>query len=281
MSQRVGTLYIVATPIGNLEDLSPRAQRVLNEVDLIAAEDTRHSGKLTANFAISTRMVAVHDHNEREQVPRLIESLKAGKSIAFISDAGTPLVSDPGFPLVRAARAAALPVVPIPGPCAAIVALSVAGIPSDRFVFEGFLPAKAGPRRLRLAQLKDEIRTMLFYESPHRILECFADLVAAFGAEREAVIARELTKQFETVRDGTLGELQQWLLGDSEQLRGEIVIVVHGASRTVGQLEQAQGERILRILLADLPVSQAAALAAKISGVKKNELYELALKLKP
>ncbi|KPK69601.1 MAG: hypothetical protein AMJ84_09265 [Acidithiobacillales bacterium SM23_46] len=280
VSQRVGTLYIVATPIGNLEDLTPRAVRVLKEADLIAAENTRHSGKLAAHFGIATRMIAVHDHNEREQVPRLIESLKAGKSIAFISDAGTPLVSDPGFPLVRAARAESLPVVPIPGPCAAIVALSVAGLPSDRFVFEGFPPPKSGPRRQRFAELCEDPRTLVFYESPHRVLECLADMVAVFGAEREAVVARELTKQFETVRGDSLGALEVWLQTDSEQLRGEFVILLHGAERTEQQVAQAEAERVLRILLTELPVSQAAALAAKIAGAKKNELYELALLLK-
>jgi len=279
VSQRVGTLYIVATPIGNLEDLTPRAVRVLKEADLIAAENTRHSGKLAAHFGIATRMIAVHDHNEREQVPRLIESLKAGKSIAFISDAGTPLVSDPGFPLVRAARAESLPVVPIPGPCAAIVALSVAGLPSDRFVFEGFPPPKSC-RRQRFAELCEDPRTLVFYESPHRVLECLADMVAVFGAEREAVVARELTKQFETVRGDSLGALEVWLQTDSEQLRGEFVILLHGAERTEQQVAQAEAERVLRILLTELPVSQAAALAAKIAGAKKNELYELALLLK-
>jgi 16S rRNA (cytidine1402-2'-O)-methyltransferase len=270
----------VATPIGNLEDLTPRAVRVLKEADLIAAEDTRHSGRLTAHFGIATRMLAVHDHNEREQVPRLIESLKAGKSIAFISDAGTPLVSDPGFPLVRAARAEGLPVVPIPGPCAAIVALSVAGLPSDRFVFEGFPPPKLSPRRARFAELREDPRTLIFYESPHRVQECLADMVAIFGAEREAVVARELTKQFETVRGGSLGAIEAWLQADSEQLRGEFVILLHGAERTEQQVAQAEAERVLRILLAELPVSQAAALAAQIAGAKKNELYELALRLK-
>lgn len=280
VSQRVGTLYIVATPIGNLEDLTPRAVRVLKEADLIAAEDTRHSAKLTAHFGIATRMLAVHDHNEREQVPRLIESLKAGKSIAFVSDAGTPLVSDPGFPLVRAARVEGLPVVPIPGPCAAIVALSVAGLPSDRFVFEGFPPPKAGPRRQRFAELREDVRTLIFYESPHRVLECLADMVAVFGAGREAVVARELTKQFETVRGDSLGALETWLQTESEQLRGEFVILLHGAERTEQQVAQAEAERVLRILLVELPVSQAAALAAQIAGAKKNELYELALRLK-
>jgi 16S rRNA (cytidine1402-2'-O)-methyltransferase len=270
----------VATPIGNLEDMTPRAVRVLAAVDLVAAEDTRHSGKLLAHFSIPAKLLAVHEHNEREQLPRLVGLLKEGKSIAFITDAGTPLVSDPGFPLVRAARAAGICVVPVPGACAAIAALSVAGLPSDRFVFEGFLPPKSAARRAALALLREESRTLVFYESPHRILESLADMVEVFGPAREAVLARELTKQFETVRAGTLGELQAWVTGDANQQRGEFVILVHGRSVTADAELDPGVERVLSVLLEELPVSQASALAAKITGVKKNRLYDRALTLK-
>jgi 16S rRNA (cytidine1402-2'-O)-methyltransferase len=280
VSHAPGTLYIVATPIGNLEDVTARALRVLREVDLVAAEDTRHSGRLLAHFGIATGTTALHEHNEREQVPQLIELLKAGKSIAFVSDAGTPLVSDPGFPLVRAARAAGIAVVPVPGPCAAVVALSAAGLPSDRFVFEGFLPPRSAARRARLAELAGETRTLIFYESPHRVLESLADLVAVLGAERAAVVARELTKQFETIRAGTLSELAAWLGAETGQQRGEFTLLVHGSTRAADAALDAEAERVLGVLLAELPVSQAAALAAEITGVKKNRLYERALALK-
>lgn len=274
-----GTLYVVATPIGNLEDMAPRALRVLSEVDLIAAEDTRHSGKLLRHFAVGTKVEAIHEHNERQQVPRLVEFLKAGKSIAFITDAGTPLVSDPGFHLVRAARRAGLRVTPVPGACAAITALSAAGLPSDRFVFEGFPPAKTGARRALFEELRAENRTLIFYESPHRILESLQDMLEIFGAGREAVLARELTKQFETLRSGSLGEIHEWVARDPDQRLGEFVVLIHGAPRPEQQAVDPEAERILKILLDELPVSQAAALAAKITGLKKNRLYESALAL--
>ncbi len=275
-----GTLYVVATPIGNLEDMTPRAVRILTEVDLIAAEDTRHSGKLLSHFSIDTTTEPLHEHNERSQVPRLVEILKAGKSIAFITDAGTPLVSDPGFHLVRAARQAGLTVIPVPGACAAITALSAAGLPSDRFVFEGFPPAKSAARRAVFEKLREEPRTLIFYESPHRILESLHDMTEIFGPEREAVLARELTKQFETVRSGTLTELSEWVNRDPHQQLGEFVILIHGVPRAEQEAMDADAERVLKILLDDLPVSQAAALAAKITGLKKNRLYEYALSLK-
>jgi 16S rRNA (cytidine1402-2'-O)-methyltransferase len=276
----LGVLYMVATPIGNLEDMTPRAARILAEVDLIAAEDTRHSGKLLRHFGIGTKTVAVHEHNEREQVPKLIELLKDSKSIAFITDAGTPLVSDPGYPLVRAAREAGIRVVPVPGACAAIAALSASGIPSDRFVYEGFPPPKSAARRAAFEKLHGEARTLIFYESPHRILECLKDMTEVFGGEREAVLARELTKQFETIRSGTLAELLEWTERDPDQQLGEFVILVHGARRAEQEAMNAEAERILKILLAELPVSQAAALAAQITGLKKNRLYEYALSLR-
>jgi len=277
---KAGTLYVVATPIGNLEDMTPRAIRILSEVDLIAAEDTRHSGKLLKHFGIEAKTEALHEHNERSQVPRLIEILQAGKSIAFITDAGTPLVSDPGFHLVRSARQAGLTVIPVPGACAAIAALSAAGLPSDRFVFEGFPPAKSAARRAVFEKLREEARTLIFYESPHRILESLKEMTEIFGPEREAVLARELTKQFETVRSGTLTELSEWVNRDPHQQLGEFVILIHGVPREEREAVDEEAERVLRILLGELPVSQAAALAAKITGLKKNRLYEYALNLK-
>lgn len=275
-----GMLYVVATPIGNLEDMTPRAVRTLSEADLIAAEDTRHSGRLLRHFGIGTKTEAIHEHNERSQVPRLVEILKGGKSIAFITDAGTPLVSDPGFHLVRAARQAGIRVVPVPGACAAIAALSAAGLPSDRFVFEGFPPAKSAARRAVFEKLREESRTLIFYESPHRILESLKDMSEVFGPGREAVLARELTKQFETLRAGGLEELLEWVGRDADQQLGEFVILIHGVPRSEREVVDEEAGRVLKILLDELPVSQAAALAAKITGLKKNKLYEYALSLK-
>ncbi len=279
-SINVGTLYVVATPIGNLEDMTPRAVRILSEVDLIAAEDTRHSGKLLRYFGIGTKTEAIHEHNERNQVPRLVEILKGGKSIAFITDAGTPLVSDPGFHLVRAARQAGLTVIPVPGACAAVAALSAAGLPSDRFVFEGFPPAKSAARQAVFQRLREEGRTLIFYESPHRILESLKDMCQVFGDRREAVLARELTKQFETLHSGTLADLLERVGRDANQQLGEFVILIHGVPRAEQAAVDEETERVLKILLDELPVSQAAALAAKITGLKKNKLYEYALIIK-
>jgi 16S rRNA (cytidine1402-2'-O)-methyltransferase len=270
-------LFVVATPIGNLEDFAPRAARVLNEVNLIAAEDTRHTGKLLAHFGIATPLVSLHEHNERARVPELIARLERGESMALVSDAGTPLVSDPGFRLVRAAHDANVPVVAVPGPCAAIAALSVSGLPSDRFGFEGFPPPKSVARRKYFESLRDESRTLIFYESSHRIVECVADMAAVFGDAREAVLARELTKQFETVRAARLGELRDWIAADGDQRLGEMVVLVHGAvPAETGELAP-ETARILNILARELPLKQAAALAAEITGEKKNRLYELAL----
>ena len=279
MSNQPGVLYVVATPIGNLDDLSPRALLTLNEVSLIAAEDTRHSSKLLRHFGILTPVTAFHEHNEREKAAELVAFLHSGKSIALISDAGTPLVSDPGYRLVRATHAAGIRVVPLPGACAAIVALSASGLPSDRFAFEGFPPVKSAARRAWFDALASEPRTLIVYESPHRIVESLQDMVAVFGAAREAVYARELTKQFETVRHATLGELARWVAEDANQQRGEIVVLIHGAAPDATETGE-DAARILRILIKELPVSQAAALAAEITGQKKNQLYELALQLK-
>lgn len=280
MSNQPGVLYVVATPIGNLDDLSPRAILTLNEVSLIAAEDTRHSSKLLRHFGILTPVTAFHEHNEREKAAELVASLSSGNSIALISDAGTPLVSDPGYRLVRSAHTAGIRVVPLPGACAAIVALSASGLPSDRFAFEGFPPVKSAARRAWFEALASEPRTLIVYESPHRIVESLQDMVAVFGSAREAVYARELTKQFETVRHAMLGELVRWVAEDANQQRGEIVVLIHGATAAEANGSE-DAQRILRILTGELPVSQAVALAAAITGQKKNQLYELALQLKP
>ena len=268
-----GKLFVVATPIGNLDDLSPRARATLAQVDLIAAEDTRHSAALLRHHGIATRTLALHEHNEREASADLVRRIQGGANIALISDAGTPLVSDPGYRLVRAARAAGIPVSPIPGACAAIAALSAAGLPSDRFVFEGFLPAKSAARRAALQVLRADPRTLIFYESSHRIVESLADLAAEFGGEREAVVARELTKQFETVLDGTLAGLAQRVAVDADQQRGEFVVLVKGAGDHDDAAKLMEGLRVYRILSAELPPSRAAKLAAEITGAPRKALY--------
>lgn len=278
--QKKGVLYVVATPIGNLEDWSPRAIATLKTVAVVAAEDTRHSGRLLQHFNIPTRLVAVHDHNEAGRVQGLIGQLEAGEDIALISDAGTPLISDPGYRLVAAAQVAGLKVVPVPGACAAIAALSAAGLPSDRFIFEGFLPARSSARRERLQQLRPEPRTLMFYEAPHRIVECLEDMVAVIGGERRIALARELTKAFETVRQYSLTEMLAWVRADPDQQRGEIVLVLEGMPEQVGEQDWTEPDRVLGVLLAELPVKQAAAMAAGITGLKKNALYERALLLK-
>lgn len=277
----VGTLYVVATPIGNLEDVSARALRVLAEVALIAAEDTRHSARLLQHFGIATPLAACHEHNERDEGGRFIKRLLAGDDVALISDAGTPLISDPGYHLVRQARSAGIHVVPLPGACALIAALSAAGLPSDRFIFEGFLPAKQAARRARLELLREEPRTVIFYEAPHRILESLEDLEAVFGPERPAVLARELTKTFETLQGLPLDELRTWVAADSNQQRGECVLVVGGWQAPQGDdaIDQ-NARRVLRLLLAEMPVKRAAAVAAEITGIRKNLLYQLALEEK-
>jgi 16S rRNA (cytidine1402-2'-O)-methyltransferase len=274
----VGTLYVVATPIGNLDDMSARALKVLADVALIAAEDTRHSIRLLQHFGIETPLAACHEHNERDEGGRFIGKLLAGEDVALVSDAGTPLISDPGYHLVRQARAAGVRVVPVPGACALIAALSAAGMPSDRFIFEGFLPAKAAGRRARLEQVKEEPRTLIFYEAPHRILECLEDMELVFGAERPALLARELTKTFETLKGLPLGELRAFVAGDSNQQRGECVVLVGGWSAPEGEEGiSTEAQRVLDLLLAELPLKRAAALAAEITGVRKNLLYQLAL----
>lgn len=277
---RPGHLYVVATPIGNLGDLSPRAQNILAAVDLICAEDTRNSGALLAHFGLHRPMQALHDHNEDALCARLIQRLRAGDTLALISDAGTPLISDPGFALVRAARAAGVSIIAVPGACAAIAALSISGLPSDRFVFEGFLPAKSAARRARLQSLSRETRSLIFYESSHRILECVDDITAVFGAERPLVLARELTKLYEQSHGSTAAGIATWLREDAQRLRGEFVLMAGGAPQDTDG-PQAEGERLLRLLLAELPASRAARLASAYSGAARKPLYELALSLKP
>lgn len=275
-----GTLFVVATPIGNLDDITPRALRVLREVALVAAEDTRHSIRLFQHFGIETPLAACHEHNEREEGGRFISRLQGGEDVALISDAGTPLISDPGFHLVRQAQALGIRVVPVPGSCALIAALSAAGLPSDRFIFEGFLPAKAAGRRSRLQAVQEEPRTLIFYEAPHRLLESLADMRDVFGGERRAVLARELSKTFETIRSLPLAELHDWVASDSNQQRGECVVLVAGWQAPDGEESiGAEALRVLDLLLAELPLKKAAALAAEITGVRKNLLYQQALQL--
>lgn len=272
-----GVLYVVATPIGNLGDMVPRAVETLQTVAVIAAEDTRHSSRLLAHFAINTPCIAYHDHSGEDRTDALIARLCAGDSVALISDAGTPLVSDPGYRLVRHAREANIQVVPIPGACAMVAALSAAGLASDRFAFEGFLPAKQVARVTCLESLAADTRTLIFYEAPHRILETLKDMCQVFGPARELVIARELTKTFETIKGDRLDVMCDWVASDSNQQRGEIVVLVQGApKREIGDITPEQ-ERIMRVLLEDLPVKQAAHLGAKLTGLKKNFLYQWAL----
>lgn len=271
------TLYVVATPIGNLGDMVPRAVEVLQRVDLIAAEDTRHSSRLLSHFDITTQAIAYHDHTDAKQVASLIDRLQQGQSIALISDAGTPLVSDPGYRLVREARLAGIKVVPVPGACALIAALSASGLPSDRFTFEGFLPPKTGQRLNRLQPLAAEERTLIFYEAPHRIEACLADMAQVFGEQREVVLARELTKTFETIFSGSLQSLQDFVAADANQRKGEMVVMVRGVAKGDQSELDADAQRVMAILMADLPLKQASVLAAEITGVKKKALYQWAL----
>lgn len=267
-----GVLFVVATPIGNLADLSERARQTLAQVAAICAEDTRHTRQLLHQCRIRTPLLALHAHNEQALAPRLVARMAAGDDLALVSDAGTPLVSDPGFRLVRAARQAGIRVSPVPGPSALTAALSVAGLASDRFVFEGFLPARVAARRARLADLAAESRTLIFYESAHRIVPALADMAEAFGRQRRAVLARELTKLFETVHDGDLGRLVALVEADADQRRGEFVVLVAGADDDIA-VRVAAGRRIQARLGAHLPPSLAAKLAAELSGAPRKSLY--------
>lgn len=274
-----GILYVVATPIGNLGDMVPRAVETLQTVALIAAEDTRHSSRLLSHFDIKTPCIAYHDHSDESRVDQLIAKMQAGDSIALISDAGTPLVSDPGYRLVRSARQAGIQVIPIPGACAMIAALSAAGLPSDRFAFEGFLPAKQIARCTQLQTLATDSRTLIFYEAPHRILETLQDMRDVFGPDREVVIAREITKTFETIKGNNVAALVDWVATDSNQQRGEIVLLVHGAPKQENEAITPEQIHIMKVLLEELPVKQAASIGAKLTGLKKNFLYDWALQV--
>lgn len=269
-------LYVVATPIGNLDDISRRALATLAAVDLIAAEDTRHSQRLLQHYAIATPLVAYHDHSDERPVGKILAVLAGGGSVALVSDAGTPLVSDPGYRLVRAVQDAGHSVRPLPGPCAAIAALSASGLPTDRFLFEGFLPARAGARANRLERLAGETATLVFYEAPHRLGESLASMVECFGGDREAVLAREVTKTFETIRRDSLAGLRAFVEGDSNQSRGEIVLLVAGKRETDQEISRELADLLLR-LARELPIKTAAALVAEWSGVRKRLLYDYLL----
>ena len=279
-----GTLYVVATPIGNLSDLSPRACDILKNCDLIAAEDTRHTGILLKHFQIGTPQLSLHDHNEGTRALEIIARLREGQSVALVSDAGTPAISDPGFELVRAVAAAGINIIAVPGPCAAIAALSIGALPTDRFCFEGFLPARGAARKLRLKSLEREARTLVIYESPHRVRETLEDCVAAFGAARAAAAVREATKLHETTYRGSLQALLEKSRTDADFSRGEIVLLIGGAEEARSAEEdseaKAQLDKVLIALLAELPLKQAARLAAQITGARDNEAYKRALVLK-
>lgn len=274
-------LYIVATPIGNLSDMVPRGIEVLQTVSVIAAEDARHSARLLQHFGISTPVLKYHDHSNQVQVEKILQRLADGESVALISDAGTPLISDPGYRLVFEARRKGIKVIPIPGACALITALSAAGLPTDRFIFEGFLPAKQGARQRQLEKCQDETRTLVFYEAPHRIEESLHDMADIFGDDREATVARELTKTFETILSGSLAELKKIVSEEPNQRKGEFVVLVAGAvEKQTGATINPEAERILDILLEELSVKQSSSLAAKITGLKKKPLYQAALEKK-
>lgn len=276
-----GTLYVVATPIGNLDDISPRARGVLQAVDVIAAEDTRHSRRLLVHYGIDTPLTALHEHNERQASAQLVERLLGGQDVALISDAGTPLLSDPGYHLIRSAQDSAVAVIPVPGPSALLAALSASGLPAQHFCFEGFLPSRGAARRAVLQALAAETRTLVFFEAPHRVLETLQDMQSLWGGEREAVLARELTKAFETVRRGTLAQLCDWVASDENQRRGEIVLLVRGLPEAgSGKELDRDSEHTLQVLLGELPLKQAVRLAAQITGKKRNALYAHAVELK-
>lgn len=276
MDQSVA-LYIVPTPIGNLGDMSSRAIEVLNQVSLIACEDTRHSGKLLSHFGITTKTIALHDHNERARAQWIVDQLAAGQSIALISDAGTPLISDPGYHLVSHVRQSGFNVIPLPGPCAAITALSASGLPSDRFSFEGFLPSKEKARADKLLALKEDPRTLIFYESPHRIEHSLTTMVEVLGGERHVVMAREVTKTFETFLSGPVADVLARVSTDPNQQKGEIVLMVHGYHLNDDEAIPTVAINTLKLLCEELPLKKAAAIAAQIHGLKKNALYKYGL----
>lgn len=274
-----GNLYIVATPIGNLGDISQRAIDILAQVDVIACEDTRHTQRLLTAYSIKNKTMSMHDHNERQRQDQIATLLQEGKSVALVSDAGTPLISDPGFHLVRHCRQLGLTVSPIPGACAAIAALSSAGLPTDRFAFEGFLPSKSGARQATLKSIAHETRTMVFYDAPRRAIDTIADIVTVLGGERYVVIARELTKAFETIHSDSAENLLNWLQQDPNQLKGEMVLIIEGEKVNQSEITPQMIDT-LKLLLVELPPKKACAIVAKIYDVKKNSLYDMALSLK-
>ena len=278
MTDLTGILYIVATPIGNLQDITQRALDTFAQVDLIAAEDTRHSGLLLSHYGIKKPFFALHDHNEQEKAHILVEKLKQGSHIALISDAGTPLISDPGFHLVRQCRDAGIRVVPLPGACAAITALCASGIASDRFCFEGFLPAKSKARKDKLENIAEEDRTLIFYESTHRILDTLEDMQSVLGGERYIVLAREITKTWETITGNTIKNLREWLLEDPNRTKGEMVLIVEGKPKSDNNDEiSPQAVKALELIAEELPLKKAAAIVAELYGYKKNALYQFGL----
>lgn len=277
MTKQIGSLYVVATPIGNLADISQRAIATLTQVSCIAAEDTRHSGKLLQHLGISNRLLALHDHNEKQRAASIIEKCLAGENVALISDAGTPLISDPGYSLVRLCREAGVPVVPVPGPCALITALCAAGLPTDKFQFIGFLAPKSSQRQTQLAAVPANAGTIICYDTARRILDTLQDVVAVFGAERQLVLAKELTKTFEHFACGTAADITAWLTEDPQRCQGEMVLMIAPAPAKADEVIGEAVQRTLKILLAELPLKQAAALTAQIHDEKKNALYQLAL----
>ena len=278
MTDLTGILYIVATPIGNLQDITQRALDTFAQVDLIAAEDTRHSGLLLSHYGIKKPFFALHDHNEQEKAHILVEKLKQGSHIALISDAGTPLISDPGFHLVRQCREAGIRVVPLPGACAAITALCASGIASDRFCFEGFLPAKSKARKDKLENIAEEDRTLIFYESTHRILDTLEDMQSVLGEERYIVLAREITKTWETITGNTIKNLREWLLDDPNRTKGEMVLIVEGKPKSDNNDEiSLQVVKALELIAEELPLKKAAAIVAELYGYKKNAVNQFGL----
>lgn len=275
---QVGTFYVVATPIGNLADLTERAKQVLTSVDVIACEDTRHTAKLLQHLGLRKPLLSVHEHNERERVEQIARHLEQGQSMALVSDAGTPLISDPGYPLVQALRARGLNVSPIPGVSAIITALSAAGLPTDRFTFEGFLPHKSGAKREKLLAQEQEARTLVYYESKHRILDTLEVMAEVFGAERQACVARELTKTFETFYHGTLPDILSQLQADADQQKGEFVVMLAG-NPDPAPASEVDSNKLFRLLLAELPPKKAAAVIAELTGENKKELYQKALEM--
>jgi 16S rRNA (cytidine1402-2'-O)-methyltransferase len=280
VSDHSGVLYIVATPLGNLGDMSQRAIDILQQVDLIAAEDTRHSKKLLQHFGIDKPMIAFHEHNERDRASGILSQLQAGRHIALISDAGTPLISDPGYPLIRQLHDARIRVVPIPGPSAVITALCAAGLPTDHFCFEGFLPSKAGAREKSLRELARESRTLVFYESPHRLLDTLSAMLQVFGSDRRITLARELTKTFETIRQDTIANMVSWVDANPEQQKGESVLIIEGAGQQASDRCEVDCEKLLLTLLSCMSVKDAAHHAAQLTGQSKNDLYQRALQIK-